>query len=99
MLLASVLLLGALRRLFRRSTAIYLSLTNEALSGPAATHPRFVGVRNYVRLFTDDGFWNSLVVTSFSSLGSAVDRPVRPRPRLRRRAQPAASASGVFSSR
>ena len=47
-------------------TAIYLSLTNEALSGAAALNPRFVGARNYPRLFTDDGFWNSLLVTASS---------------------------------
>ena len=41
-------------------------------SDVAATHPRFVGERNYVRLFADGGFWNSLVVTFWFVLGSAV---------------------------
>ena len=70
-LLPSVLLIGALV-VYPALYSIYLSLTNSALVGPAATHPRFVGARNYVRLFNDDGFWNSLVVTFWFVLGSAV---------------------------
>ena len=53
-------------------TAIWLSLTNEALSGAAALKPRFVGLRNYMRLFNDDGFWNSLFVTFVFVIGSSV---------------------------
>ncbi|WDR06815.1 sugar ABC transporter permease [Devosia rhodophyticola] len=53
-------------------TAIWLSLTNEALNGAAALNPRFVGARNYVRLFTDGGFWNSLFVTFVFVIGSSV---------------------------
>ena len=53
-------------------TAIWLSLTNEALNGAAALNPRFVGMRNYLRLFTDDGFWNSLLVTFIFVVGSSV---------------------------
>lgn len=67
----SVLLLGALV-IYPALYSIYLSLTNEALSGPAALHPRFVGARNYVRLFTDGGFWNSLFVTFWFVVGSAI---------------------------
>jgi multiple sugar transport system permease protein len=52
--------------------SIYLSFTNASLVGAAATHPRFVGPRNYARLFADGGFWNSLVVTFWFVLGSAV---------------------------
>ena len=54
------------------ATAIWLSLTNEALSGAAALNPRFVGVRNYLRLFADDGFWRSLLVTFIFVIGSSV---------------------------
>ena len=54
------------------ATAIYLSLTNEALSGAAALHPRFVGLRNYARLFADDGFWNSLLITAIFVFGSSI---------------------------
>ena len=54
------------------ATAIYLSLTNEALSGAAALNPRFVGLRNYARLFADDGFWNSLLITAIFVFGSSI---------------------------
>lgn len=67
----SVLLLGVLV-IYPALYSIYLSLTNEALSGPAALNPRFVGARNYVRLFTDGGFWNSLFVTFWFVVGSAI---------------------------
>lgn len=53
-------------------TAIYMSFTNEALSGVAALHPRFVGLRNYARLFQDGAFWNSLLVTVLFVFGSSV---------------------------
>ena len=62
LLLPCVLLIGALV-VYPALYSIYLSLTNASLVGSAATHPRFVGMRNYVRLFADGGFWNSLVVT------------------------------------
>lgn len=52
--------------------SIYLSFTNEALTGAAALRPRFVGLRNYARLFNDAKFWNSLLVTFFFVVGSAV---------------------------
>ena len=35
-------------------------------------NPRFVGLRNYARLFADDGFWNSLLVTAIFVFGSAI---------------------------
>jgi multiple sugar transport system permease protein len=71
LLLPCVLLIGALV-LYPALYSIYLSLTNASLVGSAATNPRFVGLRNYVRLFADHGFWNSLVVTFWFVLGSAV---------------------------
>jgi len=52
--------------------SIYLSFTNEALTGAAALRPRFVGFRNYTRLFNDAKFWNTLVVTFIFVIGSAV---------------------------
>lgn len=70
-LLPCVLLIGALV-VYPALYSIYLSLTNASLVGSAATHPRFVGMRNYVRLFADGGFWNSLVVTFWFVLGSAI---------------------------
>ncbi len=70
-LLPCVLLIGALV-VYPALYSIYLSLTNASLVGAAANNPRFVGMRNYVRLFADGGFWNSLVVTFCFVLGSAV---------------------------
>jgi multiple sugar transport system permease protein len=52
--------------------AFYLSLTNEALTGAAAANPRFVGAANYIRLFSDARFWNSLMVTAIFVIGSAI---------------------------
>lgn len=71
LLLPGVVLLVAFV-LIPAATAIWLSLTNEALNGAAALNPRFVGLRNYLRLFTDDGFWNSLLVTFIFVIGSSV---------------------------
>lgn len=71
LLLPCVFLIGALV-VYPALYSIYLSFTNASLVGVAATHPRFVGTRNYVRLFADGGFWNSLVVTFWFVLGSAV---------------------------
>ncbi|EJJ27790.1 carbohydrate ABC transporter permease [Rhizobium sp. CF142] len=52
--------------------SVYLSFTNEALTGAAALRPRFVGIRNYARLLNDAKFWNSLFVTFVFVMGSAV---------------------------
>ncbi|CCM78650.1 carbohydrate ABC transporter permease [Rhizobium mesoamericanum] len=52
--------------------SVYLSFTNEALTGAAALRPRFVGIRNYARLLDDAKFWNSLLVTFLFVVGSAV---------------------------
>jgi multiple sugar transport system permease protein len=71
LLLPSVLLIGALV-VYPALYSIYLSLTNASLVGVAATHPHFVGMNNYMRLFTDGGFWHSLFVTFWFVLGSAV---------------------------
>jgi multiple sugar transport system permease protein len=43
--------------------AIYISLTNQSLAGTAVLHPQFVGLDNYRHLFTDTGFYNSLLVS------------------------------------
>jgi multiple sugar transport system permease protein len=71
LLLPSVLLIGTLV-VYPALYSIYLSLTNASLVGVAATHPRFVGMRSYMRLFADSGFWNSVVVTFWFVLGSVV---------------------------
>lgn len=70
-LLPSVLLLLAFV-IFPALYSIYLSFTNTALTGPGAMNPRFVGFRNYARLFNDAKFWNSLLVTFLFVVGSAI---------------------------
>ena len=70
-LLPSLLLLVAFV-IYPAIYSVYLSFTNEALTGAAARAPRFVGSRNYARLFNDAKFWNALFVTFVFVLGSAI---------------------------
>lgn len=56
----------------------YLSFTNQALTGPTALNPRFVGLENYLHLFDFDRwlrsgqFGRSLVITAQFVFGSAL---------------------------
>lgn len=52
--------------------AIYTSLTNAALVGIDAANPRFVGVANYQRLFTDPDFGAVVRNSVVFVMGSAV---------------------------
>lgn len=70
-LLPSLVLLFAFT-IYPAIYSVWLSLTNEALTGLAAARPRFIGLSNYNRLANDPGFWNSLLVTFFFVMGSAV---------------------------
>jgi len=70
-LLPSLLLLVAFV-IYPAIYSVYLSFTNEALTGAAARAPRFVGWRNYTRLFNDAKFWNALFVTFVFVLGAAI---------------------------
>lgn len=70
-LLPSILLLLAFV-IYPAVYSVYLSFTNEALTGAGALRPRFVGIRNYARLVNDTKFWNSLLVTFLFVLGSAI---------------------------
>src|ERR1700719_1654896 len=72
MLLVPAFVLLACFILLPAGAAVYVSFTNDALSGFAAAHPQFVGLKNYVRLFSDDGFWNSLIVTFYFVFGSSI---------------------------
>lgn len=72
LLMSPALLLMAGLIVFPAFYAFSLSLTNEALLGFAARESSFVGLRNFVRLFTDPLFWNSLKVTLIFVIGSAV---------------------------
>lgn len=71
LVLPSALLLAAFV-LYPSGVAIYTSLTNLSLTGPAALNPRFIGIENYGRLLQDGAFWKSLVVTFWFVLFSAV---------------------------
>jgi multiple sugar transport system permease protein len=70
-LLPSIVLLLAFV-IFPALYSIYLSFTNTALTGPGAMNPRFVGFRNYARLFNDAKFWNALLITFLFVVGSAI---------------------------
>lgn len=52
--------------------AFYGSLTNVSLSGPAATAPAFVGMKNYSHLFTDPSFPRSVWLTVIFVVVSAI---------------------------
>ncbi|WEV69805.1 sugar ABC transporter permease [Bifidobacterium sp. ESL0775] len=52
--------------------AFYGSLTNVALTGPKATNPDFVGMKNYARLFTDHDFPKSIWLTIVFVVVSAI---------------------------
>jgi len=51
---------------------VYVSFTNEALIGPAAKNPRFVGLENYYRILSDKEFINSVKNSTIFVIGSAV---------------------------
>lgn len=51
--------------------AIYIGFTNQALLGPNARNFSFIGFENYLRLFRDAEFWNSLQISFVFVFGSA----------------------------
>lgn len=56
--------------------ALYSSMTNQTLSGNNARNPSFVGLQNYVYLFTDErtwaALWRTLLFVGFSVIGQNV---------------------------
>ncbi|WP_214410635.1 carbohydrate ABC transporter permease [Sphaerisporangium fuscum] len=52
--------------------SVYIAFTNETLTGSASVNSRFVGVANFVKLFGDDAFRNSFLLTFVFVIGSAV---------------------------
>jgi multiple sugar transport system permease protein len=72
MLLVPAVVLLTCFILLPTGAAIYISFTNAALNGVAAAHAQFVGFKNYIRLFSDEGFWNSLAVTFLFVFGSSI---------------------------
>lgn len=51
---------------------LWVSLTNEALTGALAKNPQFVGLDNYVKVFSDYLFYNSAIISTMFVLGSAI---------------------------
>ncbi len=52
--------------------AIAISFTDQSLVGPSAANPSFIGFDNYIRLFNDELFWNSLSISFRFVIGSAL---------------------------
>lgn len=65
-ILLALFLLGPILQSF------YGSFTNSALTGAAAAHPSFVGLKNYTALFASPGFATSVILTLIFVIGSAV---------------------------
>lgn len=57
------LVLIALFVVFPAVWAVLISFTNQALLGPNARNFAFIGLDNYVRLFADAAFWNSIGIS------------------------------------
>ena len=53
-------------------SSFYGSFTNSALTGAAAAHQSFVGLKNYVDLFQDKDFPKSIILTLVFLIASAV---------------------------
>ncbi|WP_369199401.1 carbohydrate ABC transporter permease [Streptomyces sp. PU-14G] len=51
---------------------VYAAFTNTALTGAAAQDPQFVGARNFTRLFGDQQFTTSVLLTLVFALASGV---------------------------
>jgi multiple sugar transport system permease protein len=52
--------------------SVYIAFTNETLTGAASVNSRFVGVDNFVKMFGDEDFRNSFLLTFVFVIGSAV---------------------------
>ncbi|WEK62933.1 MAG: sugar ABC transporter permease [Candidatus Microbacterium colombiense] len=65
-ILLAIFLLGPI------AYAIWGSMTNRAMTGYRAAKPEFVGLDNYVALFSDANFWTALGLTVVFVLFSAI---------------------------
>ncbi len=72
LLLLPALVLIAIFVVFPVVWNIYISLTNYALTGPRAKVYSFIGFENYVRMFRDPSFYNTLRVSFLFTLFSAI---------------------------
>ncbi|MFC4586760.1 carbohydrate ABC transporter permease [Sphaerisporangium corydalis] len=52
--------------------SVYIAFTNETLTGAASVNSHFVGFANFVKLFGDEDFINSFLLTFIFVIGSAV---------------------------
>jgi len=50
----------------------YISFTNVALTGPTASHYQWTGLRNFQLMFGSGGFWQSILVSLWYLIGSAL---------------------------
>ncbi|MHB1627421.1 MAG: carbohydrate ABC transporter permease [Bacilli bacterium] len=50
----------------------YISFTNVALTGPTATHYQFTGLQNFRVMFSSQGFWQSVLISLYYLVGSAL---------------------------
>ena len=71
MLLPSMLLI-AIFLIFPAIWVLYIGMTNETLTGIRALNPQFVGLKNFIRVFKDKFFYNSLRISLFFVFGSAI---------------------------
>jgi len=72
LLLIPALVFLALFVVFPLVWDVYISFTNYALVGPSARHWRFIGIQNYIWIFTDPDFYaalgNTFIFTALSAL-------------------------------
>ncbi|MFD1538497.1 carbohydrate ABC transporter permease [Nonomuraea guangzhouensis] len=52
--------------------SVYIAFTNETLTGAASVNSQFIGMGNFVKMFGDEDFRNSLLLTFVFVIGSAV---------------------------
>jgi multiple sugar transport system permease protein len=71
-LLLPALVLWAIFMVGPALRGIFISFTNEALVGPEAANPRFVGLANYRALLEDPFFYNAVKNSFIFVMGSAV---------------------------
>ena len=51
---------------------LYIGMTNETLTGRHALNPEYIGFKNFIRIFKDRFFYNSLRISLLFVMGSAV---------------------------
>jgi multiple sugar transport system permease protein len=72
LLLAPALMMILIFTILPGLWAMYVSFTNLALAGPNALNYKFIGLDNFVRLFSDEDFYHSLILTLEYTLATNV---------------------------